>query len=219
MAKYNSDNIGKYALDKIEQLTEGGKNLETQMAYSLAEALDTKTDESISAESKGNKTTIYIDKGESEGTPPGDVIDLKKFFAKSDKRTETEDGGWYLVVPMRRYTRKSERSFGMSRRLYEDLRIQGRGGRSELDSSFLYDNRRQESMIRDLNYTPKAKSITRIPREAGGHQYVTFRTVSDKSHPASWILNRHKADQYDRTKEVQRIIRDVAQYNIKQLKK
>lgn len=220
MAK-RGDNLEEFSAELVQEIRDRGKGYETQFAYALAKAVDKATDDSVRVKQRENKVDIEIDNGdEAKGTPPGDVIDLKKFFQQSTKRKETEDGGWYLVIPMRRYTGKSDRSFGMSSRLYKDLLSQRReGGYAQLESSYLYDNRRPGSMISELNYETKSKTITRTPQKYRGHQYVSFRTVSDKSHPASWVINRSKADPENKTKEVQRIIDEVTAYNKRLLSK
>lgn len=113
------------------------------------------------------------------------VIDLKPYFARSGKRVIKPDGGWYLRVPIKRPARK------LSRRAYEQLRaIDIRPNeRKTVISDYLYDYRRQSDATM-LNYKPKSKTIEKRRVGKNRHTYTAYRTVSDKSPPNSWIVNR-----------------------------
>jgi len=113
------------------------------------------------------------------------VIDLKPYFAKSDKRVIKPDGGWYIRVPIKRPARK------MSRRMYEQLRaidIKPDEKRTVI-SDYLYDRRRQSDATL-LNYEPKSNNIEKKRVGKVRHVYTAYRTVSDKSPANSWIVNR-----------------------------
>ncbi|ANY29425.1 hypothetical protein [Bacillus phage PK16] len=124
-----------------------------------------------------------------------EVIDLKPYFAKSSKRKTKKDGGWYLTVPIRRKAR------GMSRRMYEQLRAVdiGDSPSQTVVSDYLYDRRRQADASL-LNYTPKSNTINKMKVGRNRHDYVAFRTVSDKSPVNSWIINRDKVNKDDTSK-------------------
>lgn len=124
-----------------------------------------------------------------------EVIDLKPYFAKSSKRKTKKDGGWYLTVPIRRKAR------GMSRRMYEQLRAVdiGDSPSKTVVSDYLYDRRRQSDASL-LNYTPKSNNINKMKVGRNRHDYVAFRTVSDKSPAGSWIINRDKVNKDDTSK-------------------
>ncbi|WPF70059.1 hypothetical protein BCVP_CDS0031 [Bacillus phage BC-VP] len=124
-----------------------------------------------------------------------EVIDLKPYFAKSSKRKTKKDGGWYLTVPIRRKAR------GMSRRMYEQLRAVdiGDSPSQTVVSDYLYDRRRQADASL-LNYTPKSNTINKMKAGRNRHDYVAFRTVSDKSPVNSWIINRDKVNKDDTSK-------------------
>lgn len=124
-----------------------------------------------------------------------EVIDLKPYFAKSSKRKTKKDGGWYLTVPIRRKAR------GMSRRMYEQLRAVDIGDSTNqtVVSDYLYDRRRQSDASL-LNYTPKSNNINKMKVGRNRHDYVAFRTVSDKSPASSWIINRDKVNKDDTSK-------------------
>ncbi len=124
-----------------------------------------------------------------------EVIDLKPYFAKSSKRKTKKDGGWYLTVPIRRKAR------GMSRRMYEQLRAVDIGDSTNqtVVSDYLYDRRRQSDASL-LNYAPKSNNINKMKVGRNRHDYVAFRTVSDKSPASSWIINRDKVNKDDTSK-------------------
>ena len=124
-----------------------------------------------------------------------EVIDLKPYFAHSSKRKKTKDGGWYLTVPIRRKARN------MSRRMYEQLRAIdiAPNTRQTVISDYLYD-RRRDADASMLNYEPKSKNITKMQAGRNRHDYVAFRTVSNKSPQSSWIINRGKVNKEDTSK-------------------
>lgn len=212
MADYT--NINKYTNDKIDGLHKAKEAIEKQLVNSTASAISkaTENDEEVTVTKKGKSVNVDV-----EEDNPNDTVDLKEFYKQSPSRkTPKEGGGWYVVVPIRRYTSAKRKTAGMSSGMYKDLlNARPDKGFAEMTSDFLYDARGPGSSIKELNYKPKSKNITRFPRKGGGHTYVSFRTVSNKSHPASWILNRSKADEGNKTTEVRRVIREVIKYNTK----
>lgn len=139
-----------------------------------------------------------------------EVIDLKPYFAKSSKRKTKKDGGWYLTVPIRRKAR------GMSRRMYEQLRAVdiGDSTKQTVVSDYLYDRRRQSDASL-LNYTPKSNNINKIKVGRNRHDYVAFRTVSDKSPASSWIINRDKVNKDDTSKTFVANVNRLMKWKIK----
>lgn len=219
MARY--ENVDDYFRDKINALDRAKREIETNIAHNSARAIQeaTKTDNDVRVTQRRNQLRVEV---EEEEDRPG-VIDLKKHFKQSPNRKTTKDGGWYMIIPIRRYTSRNsprrEQSTGMSSRLYKDLLdTQPKEGYANIMSDYLYDNRRGGSPISQLNYTPKSNRITRMRNPAAvgrGHIYISFRTVSDKSHPSSWILNRNKVRPNDRSQEIRRIIDEVKSYNFR----
>lgn len=138
------------------------------------------------------------------------VIDLKPFFANSDKVKETKSGGWYVVVPIRRKTR------GMSRRMYDQLRgVEVAPGNSmTVATDYLYD-RRRASEATMLNYEPQSNNITKQAGDNGRSSYVAYRTISDKSPMNSWILNRDKVNKDDTSKTFVRNVDKLIRWKMK----
>lgn len=154
----------------------------------------TKTSVSATSESVGSST---------------DVIDLKKSFRQSSKARLKRNGGWYLIVPIRRYTsrKKKDSARGMSKKMYEELRQAPNGN---VVSDYLYSNRRPQSQVQELNYTTRSQNITKMDNKKGrGSTYVSFRVVSDKSPANSWLLNRDQVDPDDLSEEARRIVNQV----------
>jgi hypothetical protein len=140
------------------------------------------------------------------------VIDLKPFFRRSSKAKGKADGGWYMVVPIRRKARD------MSRRMYEQLRAIDIGPNTSqtIISDYLYD-RRAQSDASMLNYTPRSNNITKIVSGKNRHDYIAFRTVSDKSPASSWILNRDKVNSDDTSKTFIRNVNRLMKWRMKNL--
>lgn len=162
--------------------------------------------EGAEVEKRGNTINVY-----QQDTQDG-VIDMKPFFRRSPKANRKEKGGWYMVIPVRRYAsrKRKDSSSGMSNRLYNSIRKADNGN---VVSDYLYDNRTSHSAVPELNYTPKSNNITKKNNPRGrGSIYISFRTVSDKSPANSWLLNRDQADPNDLTSEVERIINEVRMF-------
>lgn len=193
--------------DELDKSTEGiKKSITRRAAGSIARELQ--DEERIRVAMSENKVTV-----KEEPDPRGDgPIDMKPFYRRSSKANRTEKGGWYLTIPIRLYTpsknadnqRKANR---MTQKLYKDLLSQG--ANRELVSDYLYE-KRQVSPIPELNYTPVSDNVTRLKNPRGrGSIYVAFRTVSDKSPPNSWIINRENARPDNLSNRIKRIIRQV----------
>jgi len=167
-----------------------GEGLINKTLNSTMKAIKQAQPEKVTAQRKPKYITITEKRMENLG-----VIDLKPFFAKSPNATQKADGGWFLRVPIRR-TKRS-----MSRRMYNQLNsIRVAPGESRtVISDYLYD-RRQQSGSSLLNYEPRSNNITKTTGANGKSTYVSFRTVSDKSAPNSWIINRDKVNEDDTSK-------------------
>lgn len=156
----------------------------------------------------------YLQVTESRMAKSG-VIDLKPFFARSSKKKYNKKGEWYLYIPIQIKTRK------MSRRLYDDLRSFPTNGRPvTVKMDYLYDRRKQSPAVQSINYSPKSKNVTIIPREWGEgtrNTYVTFRTVNANSPANSWIINRSKVNSDDMSKTMLANIDRLMKWKLKNL--
>lgn len=168
--------------EKNKALKNLGNNLSNNLLDSTMKSIQKAKPKDVEAKRMPKYLVVTQKRLDSLG-----VIDLKPYFAKSSKRKTSKDGGWYLTVPIRRKAR------GMSRRMYEQLRaidISPNEQKTVL-SDYLYDKRVQ-SDVSALNYEPKSNNITKMKVGKNRHDYVAFRTVSDKSPASSWIVNRDK---------------------------
>lgn len=123
------------------------------------------------------------------------VIDMKPFFARSSKAQKKKDGGWFLVVPIHQTTRGMIKTLG--RKTYDNIRDAfGNSFTQTVQVEGLFDmkNARQNT-ISPLDYRPTSTSVSKDARRQSNGKvvggYTMFRTVSDKSAPSSWVLNKN----------------------------
>lgn len=144
-------------------------------------------------------------------------FDMKVGFAKSDKRTIKEKGGWFLTVPFRWSTpdalgENEAFSFKMNKEVYGIVKDYT-ASQSGVNKKVIYGKRLSENELpKHLQGTLTRKEIkndegnvlygsykhksnifagmTKMQKtyeKATQSQYVTFRRVSDLSDPLSWI--------------------------------
>lgn len=114
------------------------------------------------------------------------AFDMKTGFKNSPRATHTQSGGWYLTIPIRHST-PGAFMYGkpMPKDIYtqakklkngKSLAVPGAGAKS-------WTGYQHKSSIYD--------GLTRIVKSYSGgtkqSQYLTFRRVSDKSDPQSWM--------------------------------
>lgn len=178
------------------------------------EILSDAQDRALRAGADVQRMPNYLQVTESRMAKSG-VIDLKPFFARSSKKKYNKKGEWYLYIPIQIKTRK------MSRRLYDDLRSFPTNGRPvTVKMDYLYDRRKQSPAVQSINYSPKSKNVTIIPREWGEgtrNTYVTFRTVNANSPANSWIINRSKVNSDDMSKTMLANIDRLMKWKLKNL--
>lgn len=178
------------------------------------EILSDAQDQALRAGADVQRMPTYLQVTESRMAKSG-VIDLKPFFARSSKKKYNKKGEWYLYIPIQIKTRK------MSRRLYDDLRSFPTNGRPvTVKMDYLYDRRKQSPTVQSINYSPKSKNVTIIPREWGEgtrNTYVTFRTVNANSPANSWIINRSKVNSDDMSKTMLANIDRLMKWKLKNL--
>ncbi len=178
------------------------------------EILSDAQDQALRAGADVQRMPTYLQVTESRMAKSG-VIDLKPFFARSSKKKYNKKGEWYLYIPIQIKTRK------MSRRLYDDLRSFPTNGRPvTVKMDYLYDRRKQSPAVQSINYSPKSKNVTIIPREWGEgtrNTYVTFRTVNANSPANSWIINRSKVNSDDMSKTMLANIDRLMKWKLKNL--
>lgn len=123
------------------------------------------------------------------------VIDLKQYFALSEKRKHRKDGtGWYLKVPIRIKSDEGRRAYG-SKAWKEISNLPfGVNYNPGVDPAKIQKvlGASQDGVMNKLKYTWKSANVTRRQWGNSGKRgrYYAIRTVSDKSPANSWIVNR-----------------------------
>ena len=149
---------------------------------------------------------MMLEEGASE-------YNLKESFAKSGKKKMKSDGGWYLTIPMRYATPtalgESEIFAGvLPQEIYNKVKSvdtpmpTGAGMRSEGLKIEDIPAQYQEKTIRSaipqskllqarqeyISKSSKYEGLVKVKdTETGKSGYMTFRRVSDKSDPSSWV--------------------------------
>lgn len=155
-------------------------------------------------------------------------IDLKPYFMQSPKAKPTKDGGWYLKIPVGGFQSTTKMRMAYGRSLWDDIshlnfgETGGQNANIERFKKVLNSSGEGEGA---LAYQWKSTNITRIQSGGGkyGH-YITFRTVSNKSDPMSWVCGRNAIQQQvnarsfdpQKAKIISNIIREAIIRNIEQ---
>ena len=155
-------------------------------------------------------------------------IDLKPYFMQSPKAKPTKDGGWYLKIPVGGFQSTTKMRMAYGRSLWDDIshlnfgETGGQNANIERFKKVLNSSGEGEGA---LAYQWKSTNITRIQSGGGkyGH-YITFRTVSNKSDPMSWVISRNAMQQQvnarsfdpQKAKIISNIIREAIIRNIEQ---
>lgn len=129
--------------------------------------------------------------------------DLKQAFARSSKAKPTKDGGWYIRIPISNRATEYRQAFG--RKLWDTISHTEFGTTSSADENIA----RFQKILSNaggVNSSPiayqwKSTSVTRerFGSSATRGRYISFRTVSNKSDPNSWVTSR--AILYDRIED------------------
>lgn len=117
------------------------------------------------------------------------ATDLKQGFMRSSNVKLKKDGGWYLTVPFRIYTPDSSNNYTqmtwsiyravMAGKKYDPGTVKTRPSFTDSLTGASYNSYTHKS--------PILQGIKRQENSSGRSSYHTFRRVSDKSDPMSWI--------------------------------
>lgn len=117
-------------------------------------------------------------------------FDMKDGFALSSKKKPTKSGGWELTIPIRHGTPKTfEWGKPMEKEIYAQAKkLKHLGSLSIKDGQVTsWAGYQHKNNVYD--------GLTRVIKDYGGtkqSQYVTFRKVTDKSEPNSWMHPGYK---------------------------
>lgn len=120
------------------------------------------------------------------------AFDMKIGFGKSSKIKHSQDGGWYLTIPFRHTTPGSSGTFGtpMTKDIYGVAKQLSPYGSGTRNTSMVVPGAGDKSWTGYVHKSNKNSGMVRIVKsyqKARQSQYMTFRRVSDKSDPASWM--------------------------------
>ena len=151
--------------------------------------------------------------------------DLKQAFARSSKAKPTKDGGWYIRIPISNRATEYRQAFG--RKLWDTISHTEFGTTSSADENIA----RFQKILSNaggVNSSPiayqwKSTSVTRerFGSSATRGQYISFRTVSDKSDPNSWVTSKSgmnaKINQETENEQQAQEVAKVVQQAIRQI--
>ena len=150
------------------------------------------------------------------------VIDLKPMFMRSTKVKRKKNGGWYLVVPISISSRNLVKTSG--RKTYDEIRAafsdMSPGATSTVNIESLFN--RQYSNIQSLTLpslvpAKPTGNITATKNASGTrNSYVAFRTVSDRSAPQSWVINRKNVSANNASSRLQSDVASLIRQRIRQ---
>lgn len=120
-------------------------------------------------------------------------FDLKPYFEQSAHAKPTKSGGWYLRVPIGNRASEFRRAYGRKQfDIISHIQFGQTAGQDANRARFqkILSNT-GGLMSSPLAYQWKSTSVTRVPYGNGIRgRYISFRTVSNKSDPNSWIISR-----------------------------
>ena len=119
------------------------------------------------------------------------AFDEKIGFSKSNRRHTTKSGGWYLTIPMRHSTPGSfmygrpmpKNIYGQARKLNNREHLSIQGGQKTSWTGYVHKNNIYDCLTRII----KSYHNPNTGKTTNQSQYFTFRRVSDKSDPLSWM--------------------------------
>ena len=150
------------------------------------------------------------------------VIDLKPFFMHSAKVKKKKNGGWYLVVPISIKTRNLITTSG--RKTYDDIRsafsdlTPGTSSTVNVESLFSKSYSSLQGLtLPSLVPARPTGNITATKNSSGTrNSYVAYRTVSDKSSPQSWVINRKNVNMSNSSNRLQSDVASLIRQRIRQ---
>lgn len=145
-------------------------------------------------------------------------FDLKPYFEQSAHAKPTKSGGWYLRVPIGNRASEFRRAYGRKQfDIISHIQFGQTAGQDANRARFqkILSNT-GGLMSSPLAYQWKSTNVTRLPIGNGVRgRYVSFRTVSDKSNPNSWInskssVNKRIIEETDTNKEAQEVAKVIS---------
>lgn len=189
MGKYVK--VSKGFTDLVRELQDTD-NIEKELAQDIKKWVSVANIPTVNLQQNGSQLSAVI-KGATAYAKQqdGSFIDLKEAYARSPKAKHKENGGWYLIIPIGARS-KDLRSIA-PKSLWQQFSHADFGTTIEIPKLQQALGKDQSQVISNLQYQWKSNNVTRVaPKNGKGTRgkYITFRTVSDKSDPMSWIIGR-----------------------------
>lgn len=119
------------------------------------------------------------------------AFDEKIGFSKSSRKKITNNGGWYLTIPYRHSTPgaylygnpMSPQIYAQAKKLKHKESLSVKGGQKTSWTGYVHKNNLDDGLTRIIKsyHNPNTGKVT------NQSQYLTFRRVSNKSDPLSWM--------------------------------
>lgn len=212
-----SDLVGNDTLKGLKDFLDNlvdEKRIENSYSKGLANELK-KTFGNLAVKNNGSYISVaYRILNDSADNQIG-FYDLKPYFESSSKAKPTKDGGWYLRVPISNKATEYRQAFG--RKLWDTISHTEFGTTSNADENIARFQKILSNgggiMSSPLAYQWKSTNVTR--ERFGSSQtrgsYVSFRSVSNKSDPNSWLVGRsNMANQISNNTDSQADAEEVA---------
>lgn len=200
VTKEDMDNLLHEALVTVRKML--AENWDKLAAENLGEVRDTYRKNIVEIDEGKFKGAVvltgFLPNALEQGSGP---FDLKPMFATSSKKKASKGGGWYLDIPFQHGT-PNALGAGMASKMPAGVynAIKKKEANQPLKAQELPKNQQQttsktvtmpNSGIKTEYQTkaPQYQGLTKIKDTTTGKTkgYFTFRRVSDKSDPASWI--------------------------------
>lgn len=209
--------IKKKATPKFMQNTK--KSLDEVKTRSQSELLAMVAKDLSDMGYDAKRTPKYVIATEARMRKEG-LIDLKYRFSRSSKRKATKDGtGWYMVIPIQKKARDFNPNTVYKRALRKGKTL-GAGESATFDIKGLADgvNKGKAETLHPIDYKAKSNSLTIGKNKSRKRtSYVALRTVSSKSSPSSWILNRSNMNSKNTGKTLQKDIERTIAWKLKNM--
>lgn len=202
LSKEESDSLSKYIIAEVSReymaswedmvLSELHQTKEAYLMGMRMEYVDDGKAAIFVLDGKGkSKVALMIEEGAQS-------YDLKEGFSRSSKKTNKEDGGWYLTIPFRVATSEaiaeSEIFSDKMPKPIEDLvKKQAINPLTNKTRGLLENKIPSEFQNKGKNIlgyehkNTKYAGLQRIQDNQGRGNYIKFRRVSDESDEQSWI--------------------------------
>lgn len=146
------------------------------------------------------------------------VVDMKPFFMRSSKVKRKKNGGWYLVIPISMSSRGIIKNSGRAvyNRIVKSFSDISPNSSATLSIDGLLKRQYPVDTIDSLQPDIPTNNLTATKKPNGRNTYVAFRTVSDKSSPTSWVLNRNNVNKDNTSANLEHEIGVLIRKRIKQ---